>query len=234
MKRLFILLAAAFIAGTALAQEAQTMYIIHNNTITHQIPLSEIDSIVFETPVFPPTEVGVVINGIRWATRNVDAPGTFADNPEDAGMFYQWNRRIGWSSTDPMTDSNGNTVWNSSIPAGTAWTQANDPCPAGWRVPTHQELISLRDAGHEWVSNWNDTGINGRLFGTAPNQIFLPAAGDRRSTTGELLLVGSFGSYWTSTRYADYTAQSSWFGSGGVGVGWAWRASGFSVRCVAE
>ena len=33
------------------------------------------------------TDAGVVIDGIRWATRNVDAPGTFAENPEDAGMF---------------------------------------------------------------------------------------------------------------------------------------------------
>jgi len=36
---------------------------------------------------------GVVINGVKWATRNVAAPGTFAANPQDAGMFYQWNRK---------------------------------------------------------------------------------------------------------------------------------------------
>ena len=40
----------------------------------------------------------VVINGVRWATCNVDAPGNFAANPEDAGMFYQWNRKVGWSA----------------------------------------------------------------------------------------------------------------------------------------
>ena len=36
-------------------------------------------------------EGGVLINGVCWATRNVDAPGTFAENPEDPGMMYQWN-----------------------------------------------------------------------------------------------------------------------------------------------
>lgn len=41
---------------------------------------------------------GVVINGVRWATCNVAAPGQFATNPEDAGMFYQWDDTIGWSS----------------------------------------------------------------------------------------------------------------------------------------
>ena len=44
----------------------------------------------------------VIINGVKWATCNVDAPGTFAAAPESAGMFYQWNRKIGWSATDPM------------------------------------------------------------------------------------------------------------------------------------
>jgi len=42
-----------------------------------------------DEPTLSPNQIdeGVVINGIRWATRNVDAPGTFVDNPEDAGMF---------------------------------------------------------------------------------------------------------------------------------------------------
>ena len=33
---------------------------------------------------------GVVINGVRWATRNVDVSGTFAQNPESAGGFFTW------------------------------------------------------------------------------------------------------------------------------------------------
>ena len=36
---------------------------------------------------------GVVINGVRWATRNVDMPGTFAETPESLGMLFQWNRK---------------------------------------------------------------------------------------------------------------------------------------------
>ena len=35
-------------------------------------------------------EKGVVINGVRWATRNVGAPGTFVENPEDFGEYYTW------------------------------------------------------------------------------------------------------------------------------------------------
>ena len=72
------------------------------------------------------TDEGVVINGVRWATRNVDTPGTFARNPEDFGMLFQWNRRQGWSSAD--SEIRG---WNSFIPTGTAWYAENDPCPQG-------------------------------------------------------------------------------------------------------
>ncbi|MCL2510946.1 MAG: hypothetical protein FWF09_02730 [Bacteroidales bacterium] len=42
---------------------------------------------------------------MKWAIWNVDKPGTFAAKPEDAGTFYQWNRKIGWSSTNPMVNS---------------------------------------------------------------------------------------------------------------------------------
>ena len=40
--------------------------------------------------LLPPnqTDRGVVINGIRWATRNVDMPGTFADSRICPGMFF--------------------------------------------------------------------------------------------------------------------------------------------------
>jgi len=182
----------------------------------------------------PTTDVGVVIDGIRWATRNVDAPGTFADNPQNAGMFYQWNRNIGWSSTNPMTDSNGGTAWwGSSIPAGTAWYAENDPCPAGWRVPTQAELTNLRNQPNTWISNWNGTGINGRLFGTAPYQIFLPAAGFR-STAGTLYVVGGFGGYWSNTQRGSTYAMELSFGSGSSGMSHWSRAVGLSVRCVAE
>ena len=48
-----------------------------------------------ETP--PPLSVnvsndikGLVINGVRWATRNVDTPGTFVQNPENTGGLFNW------------------------------------------------------------------------------------------------------------------------------------------------
>jgi len=33
---------------------------------------------------------GVIINGVKWATRNVSELGTFASTPEDNGNYYTW------------------------------------------------------------------------------------------------------------------------------------------------
>ena len=134
---------------------------------------------------------GVVIDGTRWATRNVDAPGTFAENPEDAGMFFQWNRRTGWASTGTVSR------WDSSIPTGITWESANDPCPTGWRVPTRAELQLLVNSGSVW-GTYN--GVNGRLYGTAPNRIFLPAAGHRSNYRDGAHSEDIRGVYWSSTR----------------------------------
>ena len=87
----------------------------------------------------------VLINGVAWATRNVERPGVFAATPESRGGHFTWADR-------------------------------HNVCPAGWRLPTQEELLLLQDADYRWTVR---SGIAGRLFGMPPNQIFLPAAGWR-------------------------------------------------------
>ena len=195
------------------------------------------------------TDKGVVINGIKWATRNVDAPGTFTTNPEDAGMFYQWNSNIGWSATDTIISTDGSTwVYNWTGNGATTWEVANNVCPAGWRVPIHAELQNLIDAGSIWVTI-ND--VEGRLFGSGDNTIFLPAAGWCGRFGGLFSGVGTYGIYWSSTEsdISDvYFVHSSngnvatmlkdvyylYFTSGKVRLFNVNRGSGYNVRCVAE
>ena len=192
----------------------------------------------------------VEINGVKWATRNVDAPGTFAANPEDAGMFYQWGRPIGWSSIDPLINSNGETNWDTTqykLVENCIWEKENDPCPPGWRVPTEAELHGLLDAIIEWEMI-TVNGVEGWRFGAEDNTIFLPAAKGRNYFNGEMheyfdgsLLWTSFGYYWanTSRRYHwemvgdfigftfDHFALSySDYGEP--------CANAYSIRCVAE
>ena len=168
-----------------------------------------------------------------WATRNVATPGTFAANPQDAGMFFQWNRRQGWSATGDIIG------WDSTPATGTEWERENDPCPTGWRVPTMQEVGTLIRNHSRWVENWNRTGVSGCLFGTAPNQIFLPAAGWRNYNNGALGNVGRNGCCMIWAQHGGANA-----GAGRVTLtidgrcptcgDIFQRANGFSVRCVAE
>ena len=170
----------------------------------------------------------VRIRGLRWATRNVDTPGTFTENPEDFGMLFQWNNKNGRYATDEIEGS-----WIDRAAIGTAWYPENDPCPQGWRVPTLEELRDLYGFGSRWQSEWAvKNGVNGRLFGIAPNQIFLPAAGRFDNESETLRNVGERGSYWTNLQtnslawHFHFSEENS-----GTDPGWVlhWR----SVRCVA-
>lgn len=186
---------------------------------------------------------GVVINGVTWATCNVDAPGTFASNPEDAGMFYQWNSKVGWPSTgniDSITATNGATTWNSSWNGGfttlsttDTWATANDPSPTGYRVPTNAELESLYSnnyVNHEWT---NQNGVLGQKFTdiASGNSIFFPAVGCRILSDGSLW--GEMEGYYWSTTGSDSDSEyilsfNLYF------VTWEmwYRSSGLSIRSV--
>ena len=180
------------------------------------------------------TDEGVVINNIRWATRNVAAPGTFTANPEDAGMFFQWNRRRGWAITGIVTG------WDDSTPTGTEWERRNDPCPPGWRVPTSGELNSLIIAANSRLIT--RYGVSGHLLGSAPNQIFLPAVNvrsDDGSDDDGSAIVVDIGSYWSSTQAPGSgnrdNAQSLLLLSDvQTIIRPAPRMIGMSIRCVAR
>jgi len=187
---------------------------------------------MFTTLKFTYSE-SVVINGIHWSTRNVNMPGKFAAKPEDVGMLYQWNRKIGWSCTDPIVNSNGGTEWDSSEASGNNWSLENSPCPSGWRVPTTEELESLASVTSSWG---NLNGVSGRFFGNGENVLFLPAAGYRYFAYGYLYDVGSCGTYWSSNMdQYSYGAFYLIFRSSAVYSGIvSSKPTGQSVRCVAK
>ncbi len=167
---------------------------------------------------------GVVINGVKWATRNVDKPGTFATKPEDSGMFYQWNKNIGWCAESPITASDGTTKWDKfwewtkggkRVKEGTwtggdmtTWERSNQPCPKGWRLPTSEELKTLAKAKGKFTEL---NGVKGYTFGSGSNSIFIPAAGFiSQSTSGSFknktTTIYNFsrnveGYIWSDTKY---------------------------------
>lgn len=182
---------------------------------------------------------GVIINGIKWATRNVDKKGTFTNNPEDIGMLYQWNSIVGWDVVnlsedviinDWNKDINGN--WSGGFKTPTpsdSWL--NNVCPKGWRVPSTNEFEQLISSNSEWSSL---NGQIGRYFGSGENKIFLPATG-MLSLNGKYYLSNKFGAYWSSESSTDYnTARYFSFDSKKINRLFGSRAFGHCVRCVAE
>ena len=151
--------------------------------------------------VDPDPEFGVVINGVIWATCNVDAPGKFAKNPGTSGMLYQWNRKVGWSTTDPISSSPSGKTRNKIGDTGSSWTSSNDPCPEGWRVPTKDEFVKLCDATKVKSEAAIQNDLNGvLLIDIATNSsIFLPLVGGRFGDDRSFGGRGFEAGYWSST-----------------------------------
>ena len=90
------------------------------------------------------------IGGIVWAKAkakaNVGEPGFFVSAPDDPGMLYQYDSKTAWTNNYPTADP-----WDGPAPAGmplgerkgpASWTDGNNPCPEGWRVPTVEETAA--------------------------------------------------------------------------------------------
>ena len=205
------------------AQVETVMYVMKNGEIVFESPVSEIDSIVFvQVPI--ESSDWVLINGVKWATRNVGA-----SSPCDYGGYYQFNK--GTTDFLPYYD-----YFNSVYAQSNTWLPANDPSPAGYRVPTLSEIQSLFNTtyvSNEWITL---NGINGRKFTDRKNgnSIFLPAAGYRSYSDGTLGYVGSGGLYWSGTVGGSGYAYGLYFYSGDAYWGGSNRVFGFSVRPVAE
>ncbi|MCL2329029.1 MAG: fibrobacter succinogenes major paralogous domain-containing protein [Bacteroidetes bacterium] len=186
------------------------------------------------------TDVGVVINGVKWATRNVDEFGTFAKNPYDAGKFYQWNRKKAWNGAAKELED-----WRyfprEYLCESSEWEKDNDPCPKGWRVPTVKQMYHLLgNTDNMWISDYNGSGVAGRVFTDGSQELFFPAAGRCAFfDNGSEYKVGKEGEYRSSTsapdnsgEYYSYVYYLSF--STYIGVYRNSFGDGNSVRCVAE
>ena len=176
-----------------------------------------------DTPDSDTYDKGVEIGGVVWATRNVAEFGKFAAAPEDAGMFYQWNRKTAWPVTGAVSG------WDPSQDAGTVWEPKNDPCPAGWQVPTKAQFEALI-ASHHYA--WEPLfGVNGCKFGNSTHFIFLPAAGNLSFANGAFI-VSDFGFYFAKEQTDTQFANFLYFSPITLGISGYNKAAGVSIRCV--
>ena len=126
-------------------------------------------------------------------------------------------------------------LWNSGIDDNPTKTEY-DPCPEGWRVPTHAELNELYVNHSDWTSR--DMQLGYWFSGSSPYsdtvpKVFLPAAGYRLND-GDASGRGYGGYYWSSCPSNDYRACYFSFNASNVGMYTHYRANAYSVRCVQD
>lgn len=206
--------------------------------------------IVYDRP--DAVDMGTVVNGknIKWASFNIGA-----SSPEEYGFYYAWGEtepkdNYSWSTYKFRTsgDSYSNvkfSKYNTSSSYGpvdnkTVLESSDDVASVKlggkWRMPTDAEWTELRTKCiWTWTTNYNGTGVKGRIVtATNGNSIFLPAAG-RRNDTG-LYDAGSDGYFWSSSLFTDdpHYAWLVGFGSDNVRRGRSYRCNGLSFRPVSE
>ena len=159
------------------------------------------------------------------------------------GGLYQWGRctdghqqYLNFATTNTLstTDTPGHGDFITAVPAppfdwrspsnNNLWQGVNginNPCPSGYRIPTHTELEAERVS---WTSN-NPAGAF-----ASPLKL---TAGGARMINGTYNSIGQSGCYWSSTingndiKYLNILPSSAAVLNGR-------RVSGFSVRCIKD
>ncbi len=153
-----------------------------------------------------------------------------SDEVNKNNFYYIDPRYVDYNSEDfnwlnPAVDN----LWYNNVSGATSKKTQYDPCPAGWRVPTSDEMKSLssgfstsnNNPGASEKNKENFDSEKGYYFygvvtdeASAVNKVFFPAAGDLL-TDGECGWMdyddniipnrGYTGYYWTSTTYGTYS-----------------------------
>ena len=178
-------------------------------------------------------------SGLKWATCNVGA-----NKPEDYGLYFAWGETTGYTADQV---ENGERSFSSSEyfsgPAASisadltlAQDAAHVNLGGNWRMPTDDEFEELLDnCDAAWTDDYNGTGAKGRIFTSKinGNSVFFPAAG--YCFNSSVHRVGSYGNYWSASRYSSLYAWILYFRSGYLNLNYdEFRYYGYSVRPVCE
>ena len=202
------------------------------------------DSVNFTYKGISVTYGTVLSLGECWMTRNLGASqvATAYNTAAAYGDLFQWGRlddghqtrTSGTTTTLSSSDNPGhsNFIYGMGSPYdwrspqnNNLWQGAsgiNNPCPAGWRIPTEAEWDAER-------ASWSQQNYNGAYA----SPLKLTAGGRRGFSAASLYGVGSGGYYWSST-VSGASARNLFFRSTSAVVSSYLRAYGVSVRCVQD
>lgn len=120
---------------------------------------------------------------------------------------------------------NANSWFSDYTSFNKKWPKENDPCPAGWRVPTKEELQIVSDQ----VSA-SSTTVDGTWTSATHPAFVLPLGGNWDNGTGVFQQRGELGGYWTSTFESGKAYRLNSATLWGLQV----LTAGYNVRCVKE
>ncbi|MHB0756821.1 FISUMP domain-containing protein [Polaribacter sp. M15] len=207
-------------------------------------------------PVLPTSQVSNGSGGFyTFLSHNLGADTSLDPHTPVKGLngdYYQWGKNAPDGDVDALIGSTwgdqGGTTANGN------WTPLakgpQDPCPAGYRVPSHTEWIAVNSNNNVTRTGTfveNNTNYGSALhYGTieVPKQLTLPAAGarlDPSGTTppvegGSLNSRGEHGLYWSSSENGSGSSSLNlhFNGSSVNAFNSNNRLFGFSVRCIVE
>ncbi len=204
-----------------------------------------------------------LIDGRYWMRRNVGVSRTIdPDLPDENGSFqllfgnyYQWGKQEIRATPLTGAEASESEQWSTPALNGSWYSETdnggkiveNDPCPAGWRVPTSKEFYDLINQTTQLVTdnkgtNWNASVTNvytAKVFRSKRDKnvvLTFPTAGAYQPGDRMLIERGSIGFYWTSTEQSDnensvrmrFTINND----ANIGAGRSNRPYAFPVRCT--
>ena len=152
-----------------------------------------------------------------------------ATSVTDYGNYYQYGKGAAtYQETSGDTDYSG-----TETPLAASADTAVQEWGGSWHMPTKAQFNELTaNTTYQWVTNYQNSNINGATFTANGQTLFIPAAGNY--SVGEPYDVGTAAILWSSSPYdSTYAHQAFFFGSE-KGVGKNRRKWGYPVRPVLD